>query len=94
MSSTTGSPASTAPDGVESQARDLDQLLLDAHAADDRTRLAGLYAQAADLSEGRGDIDAACFFLTQAFVFALDEGLPVCRELQLRLYRHGREERP
>ena len=46
-----------------------DQDLLNAHAAGDTARLCVLYHQAALASD---DIDAACFYATHAYVFALE----------------------
>lgn len=62
--------------------------LLAAHDADDRAALIRLYTQAA---EGAEDTDAACFFLTQAYVFALEPGAPEARDLRARLIAQGRE---
>lgn len=73
--------------------QDLDKALLLAHQNGDRAGLISLYAQAADDREEMGDIDAACFYLTHAFVFALQEGAPEQDELNRRLWEYGREER-
>ena len=69
----------------------LDAALLEAHAAGDSTKLAALYTEAADQAEGKGDIEAACFYLTHAYVFALEAGLPVAGTLNRRLAGHGRD---
>ena len=69
----------------------LDRSILDAHARGDVSALIDLYRQAADMHENQGDIDAACFFLTQALVYALQAGSPAKRELRSRLATHGRE---
>ena len=61
--------------------------ILAAHAAGDKVGLIGLYTQAADQS---GDQDEACFFLTQAYVFALDVGDAAAEGLQARLHHMGR----
>ncbi|MES0863117.1 hypothetical protein ABLN87_12235 [Ruegeria sp. SCPT10] len=71
----------------------LDDLLLDAHARNDPAALVTYYTMAADEREGAGDIDAACFFLTHAFVFALEHGAPEADNLNQRLVRHGRADR-
>jgi len=63
-----------------------------AHEARDWPRLVGLYAEAADSSEAAGDIDAACFYLTHAYVFALQTGDPRAADLHQRLKARGREE--
>jgi hypothetical protein len=70
----------------------LEQELLSAHARDDRRALIGLYAQAANIREEVQDIDAACFYLTHAYVFALDVGANEALELHARLKARGREE--
>jgi hypothetical protein len=66
----------------------LEAAILAAHAADDRRALARLYARAADRLN---DLDAACFFLTHAYVFALETGAPEAGKLHARLKAHGRE---
>ena len=42
--------------------------------------------------EGDGEEDAACFFLTQAYVFALSAGLPQAAGLNRRLAEQGRDD--
>lgn len=69
----------------------LDRELLAAHAAEDFARLVRLYAAAADACEASGWTDAACFYLTHAYVFALQEGDAAAAALHLRLKAHGRE---
>ena len=71
---------------------DLDAALRAAHAADDRAALMRLYTLAADGCEAAGQTDAACFFLVQAYVFALDAGRPEADGLHARLKARGREE--
>lgn len=61
--------------------------LLDAHARDDRAALVRLYTAAADQTS---DVDAACFYLTHAYVFALDCGDPSAPALHARLVAQGR----
>ncbi len=58
----------------------------------DNVALSRLYTQAGDLAESQGQIEAACFYLTHAFVFALEQGLPEGKQLHKRLIFHGREE--
>ena len=72
---------------------ELDLLLLDAHAQNDVSQLIRLYESAADISEQEGDIDACCFYLTHAFVFALESGSSRADILNCRLVRHGRASR-
>ncbi len=68
---------------------DLDSRLIAAHAAFDNAALVRLYAQAADVSDS---IDKACFFLTHAYIFALEAGHPDVPALHARLKAYGREE--
>lgn len=70
--------------------QDLNQQLLQAHENVDVHKLAELYKQAGDLSESSGDADAACFFLTQAYVFALECGSESAPSLKKRLVIYGR----
>ena len=69
----------------------LDAALIAAHHDRDVPALIALYAEAADRAEAAGDIDAACFFLTQACVFALQSGSDRAGALHARLRAHGRE---
>ena len=50
-----------------------------------------LYTQAADEAEAAGDHDQACFYLTQAFVHALEAGRAEAAALNARLVAAGRE---
>jgi hypothetical protein len=69
----------------------LDAALLAAHARGDRDALIGLYAQAADGAEAAGHADAAWFFRTQAYVFALDRGIRARPRFTALLTAAGRE---
>lgn len=66
----------------------LDAEMIEAHAAGDAARLARLYTQAANAA---GDCDAAGFYLTHAYVFALEAGDPSASRLRARLVAMGRE---
>ena len=70
----------------------LDALLLKAHSEGDGLALVDLYAQAADLSEQASNHEAMCFYLTHAYVFALETGAPQDELLHERLRAEGREE--
>ncbi|MBE1282392.1 MAG: hypothetical protein GJ676_03680 [Rhodobacteraceae bacterium] len=67
---------------------DLDDQLLKAHAADDRWLLVSLYAEAADATD---DDEARYFYLTHAYVFALEQNHPSLPDLKARLVAAGRE---
>lgn len=66
----------------------LNGALLAAHDAHDSDALVALYTQAADEAQ---DIDAACFFLTHAYVYALERGHRDTETLRARLVAQGRE---
>ena len=66
----------------------LDALILKAHARDDRAALVTLYTQAADLAK---DVDAECFFLTYAHIFAFELDHARQAQLRARLVAYGRE---
>ena len=53
--------------------------------------LVEIYVQAADEKETQGDIDAACFLLTHAYVHALQSGSDSVLAINRRLVAHGRE---
>jgi hypothetical protein len=62
--------------------------LLAAHADNDRHALVALYQEAADTS---ADPVAQGFFLTHAYVFALELGDPRASDLHARLKAQGRD---
>ncbi len=66
---------------------DLDSQLLAAHASGDKSALVTLYTAAADQA---GSLGAACFYLTHAYIFALDLGHADTAQLHARLDEHGR----
>ena len=67
----------------------LESELLAAHGRSDHPALIALYTQAADASS---TADSAAFFLTQAYVFALEAGHPDAGALHRRLILAGREQ--
>ena len=71
---------------------ELDAALLAAHARRDRAALIGLYQQAGDMAEAGGYATAAGFYLTHAYVFALEAGDPRAGDLYARLKAAGLEE--
>ncbi|WP_293576028.1 hypothetical protein [Phaeobacter sp.] len=73
--------------------KDLEDALLEAHAHHDSAALIRLYGLAAEQAEAAGDIDRACFYLTHAFVFALESGSPEADPLNARLVARGRAKR-
>ncbi|QYX55442.1 hypothetical protein K1T73_10000 [Roseovarius sp. SCSIO 43702] len=68
--------------------RSLHARLIAAHDPVNKPALVKLYTEAADTAN---NLDASCFFLTHAYVFALDAGHPDAPRLYARLKAHGRE---
>lgn len=66
----------------------LDARLLEAHARGDQAALVGLYEEAAGSAN---DPVAAGFYLTHAYVFALELGDPRAVALHAKLKASGRE---
>mgnify|MGYP001816605539 CR=1 FL=1 len=69
---------------------ELETSLLAAHQSGDLSDLIRLYGEAAERAEAAGDIDRAAFFLTHAWIFALDAGDVRATELHSRLAAWGR----
>ena len=69
----------------------LEKQILAAHGSNDGYRLAELYAQGAEIKRKAGELDAAGFLLTQAFVFALESDHPNSDMLRAKLVADGRE---
>lgn len=67
---------------------DLDAQLLAAHEAEDSSALITLYGTAAAQA---ADIDTACFYLTHAYIFALEADDVRATVLRAQLVAHGRE---
>lgn len=65
----------------------LHSALLDAHSRDDKAALVTLYSQAADQA---GSVDERCYFLTQAYIYALDCAHPNAASLQDALAAQSR----
>ena len=67
---------------------DLHEKILTAHKIKDQEMLVFCYTVAADLEE---DIDARCYYLTCAHIYALEIGLPYAKIISKRLRDYGRE---
>lgn len=72
--------------------KDLNDALLDAHARCDGAALITLYTDAAQAALAQGQDVAADFYLTHAYVFALERGDDRAAHLHSRLKERGREE--
>ena len=70
----------------------LDAALLQAHGVDDKSAMVRIYTDAANLAQSESDDQAMCFYLTHAYVFALEIGAPEADVLHARLKAEWREE--
>lgn len=68
---------------------DLERPILEGHAEVDLALLAGLYAEASETAEAQGDRSRAAFFLTQAWIIALEAGLPLASQFSQQLKDWG-----
>lgn len=75
----------------KADSKNLEKQILAAHGLNDGYRLAELYARGAEIKHEAGELDAAGFLLTQAFVFALESGHPIAEMLRAKLVADGRE---
>ena len=66
----------------------LDDALIAAHEKHDRAALVALYQEAATQAN---TLEARCFYLTHAYVFALEAGLPDAPALRAALVTLGAE---
>lgn len=70
--------------------RDLDNVLIEAHRRRDVVALAVHYEVASDLAFATGETERGFFYLTHAWVFALEAGGPAADRLRDRLAGSGR----
>ena len=54
--------------------------------------MAALYREAADMAEAEGDAERTAFFMTHAWIFALEAGDPVAEILDAALKDAGRND--
>ena len=71
---------------------ELNSRILEAWSSGDGARLAELYATAGKSMLASGLRDEGCFFLTQAYILALENGLELADSLHAELVRQGRDE--
>ena len=70
----------------------LDAALLQAHAKYDLDGLVALYQKAGLSRIEANDVDVGCFYLTHAYIFALEAGTSKACEIHKVLVSYGREE--
>lgn len=70
---------------------ELDAALIAAHGSRDADQIASLFALAGERASAKGEMDAACFFWTQGYIWALEAGNPIAAQLHRALKDQGRE---
>jgi hypothetical protein len=70
----------------------LDVALLQAHAGNDLDALVTLYQKAGLSCLDANEVDAGCFYLTHAYIFALETGSARAGDIHTILVSYGREE--
>lgn len=70
---------------------ELDRDLMVAYKVNDKTQIVTLYAKAGEQSEQCKNVDGACFYYTQAYIFALEMDHPLKTTLREKLAHYGRE---
>ena len=70
----------------------INESIITAHKQNDRHNLARLYENLGMFELKRNNIDAGCFFLTNAYTYALEEDLNSAKKIHKILKLLGREE--
>ena len=70
----------------------LDAAMLAAHESNDLEQLVAFYQKAGLSRIATNDVDAGCFYLTHAYIFALEAGMSQAKEIHRTLVAYGREE--
>ncbi|MEM8980673.1 MAG: hypothetical protein AAGD04_14390 [Pseudomonadota bacterium] len=73
------------------EAPSLEDRLLSAHKSNDKEALVGLYEEACHTAKAAGNEQGAGFYMTHAYVFALEIGHPRTQALRAWLIKEGRE---
>ena len=68
----------------------IDMDISDAFQKKQMDKVCSLYYEAANYFEKKADIEAACFFYTQAFVMALEENHDLKEKIIYKLEKYGR----
>ena len=71
---------------------ELNANIIAAHKQNDRNNLSLLYERLGMSELKKNNIDAGCFFLTNAYTYALEENLKSAKKIHETLKLYGREE--
>ena len=71
--------------------KSINKNIISAHKKNDGKHLAILYKQYGLSELKRNNIDSGCFFLTQAYIFALEEGKDCATKIHSLVKSYGRE---
>lgn len=84
-------PAGESEFSAPSDLLEIERLMLSAHERHDHDALVLLYHRAADFRFAESNLEAACFYLTHAYVYALETGSDLAEIIRQALAEHGRE---
>ena len=71
---------------------EINENIITAHKRNDPNNLALLYESLGMYELEKNNIDAGCFFLTNAYTYALEQDLSSAKEIHAILKLYGREE--
>ena len=71
---------------------ELNKKIIAAHKQNDRNNLSYLYESIGKSELKKNNIDAGCFFLTNAYTYALEQNLNSAKKIHGILKLYGREE--
>ena len=71
---------------------ELNEKIIAAHKQNDRNNLSYLYESIGKSELKKNNIDAGCFFLTNAYTYALEQNLNSAKKIHGILKLYGREE--
>ena len=74
------------------QWEEIEKKMLKAHEEYNQKELVRLYTKAGEMKQKENDENAEAFFLTHAYVFALESGSENAKEICKRLVKLGREQ--
>lgn len=72
--------------------KEIDSAIVAAHSIGDKSQLSDLYVIAGLHKIEIGEIKRGCFFLTQGYIFALEEGMNSAKEIYETLVEYGHEQ--
>lgn len=72
--------------------KEIDTAIVTAHSIGDKSQLSDLYVEAGLNMIEIGEVKRGCFFLTQGYIFALEEGMNSAKDIYETLIKYGHEQ--